>query len=568
MKKIIFSFSIVFIYFFFATLVNAATLNLLSEKDTYKIGDTFDVNVKIDSENDNINGAQTTIKFDNTILDVVTTDKTGSIFDWWLSDPTIASNQISFVAASTSGFTGKSLQVLKIRFKVKGAGVADLTLGDSAITSADGSGSNVLTTSNNVKITLAASVGQSKPTQINRVPIFAIGTPVKPVISVPLFPDQTKWNNTSIPFFVNWKLPEDVSDVAISLDELATTVPTQSEGQIESKEFSSLADGVYYLHARYKNNIGWGPIQHYKIMNDTTPPTRFSIFFQNGNPTDFPTPTIIFKSTDSLSGIMRHEVYIDNNSPIVVNDSTLALPLQIPGKHKIKVTIYDNAGNSTSSSNDYEIISIDTPVISFTNTKVFTGEGGFFISGTANPKYKVRVVLKDQKGNPVYTETVLPNDRGEWNLNINTAFKKQAYHFEVATVDDRGAVSTIVKSAAIKVEDQPVLSIGNLNISLSWFFILFIFIVLAAFAFGIIFWRDRQEKISRRVFIAEHDVRGLIISMKEDLEKMKSYTKDNVDLQKDETFFLNMETVYNNLKQNVDKIQKYVINDIEEISKK
>jgi len=569
MKKFVILSSILFFSLFFSAKVHAATLDLLSDKDTYKIGESFDVNLKIDSEADSVNGVQTTIKFDTTILDATATDKTNSIFDWWLTDPTISNGEISFIAASTSGFSGKSLQVLKITFKVKGAGTGDVTLSDSAITSADGSGSNVLSTSNNLKVKLAASVGQTKPTQIIRPPAFVSGSPTEPEISVPLYPDPTKWNNAFAKFFVNIiKLPGDVSEVALILDKSATTIPTQSEGLFETKEFSPISDGIYYLHARYKNNIGWGPTRHYKIMNDITPPSKFSIVFPNGEPTDQPTPAILFKSSDSLSGITRYSVRVDGNSSLASLDGTLNLPLQTPGKHALVIDAYDNAGNATSSIINYEIISIDIPIISYTNTKVFTGEGGFFISGTVNPKLSVRVELKDQNGNAVHSETARPNDKGDWSLNINIAFKKETYYFEVASVDDRGAVSTVVRSPIIKVEDKPVLSIGALNITPFWFFILSFFVVILAFILGLLFWRSKQGKVLRRIFIAERDTQGLIDKMKVDVENLRSREKLNTNKKSFEANILETKEIVDSIGEGIDKMQKYAISDIEDIGKK
>ncbi len=522
MKKIIYIFTVTFLVLFFATQANAATLNLTASQDTYKIGDTFDVNVKIDSEKDSINGVQATIKFDGTLLEATKTDKTGSIFDFWLTDPTVATGQINFVAASTSGYDGQSLEVLKITFKVKGAGTGDITLGNAAITAADGSGSNVLSQSNNLTVTLASSIGKTKPTQITRAPVFASGSPSLPVISVPLYPDPTKWNNVSANFFVSWKLPSDVSDVAIVLDKSGSTVPTVSEGLFESKQFSALDDGVYYIHARYKNNIGWGPIEHYRIANDTTPPSAFSIIFPNGQPTDMPTPTIVYKSTDSLSGIDRYEINVDQNAPIIAKTDSYVLPLQIPGKHTLKVSAYDNAGNAVRNSLNYEIISIEPPVITLVNKNVFTGEGGFFISGTASNKYKVRVTLVNSSGDAVYNDLKTPDVKGNWNASIDTPLKKQSYQFEVATVDDRGAVSTIIKSDILQVRDRPVLIIGGIEITSTWFFILFVLIVLGAFGLGYESIKFADNERSLDVTMAGRDIENIFNILEKDIKTILS----------------------------------------------
>ena len=525
-KKSLYIFPVIFL-FLFSQHVDAATLNLTADKDTYKVGETFDVNVKIDSEGEGINGAQATIKFDSTLLEATKVDKTGSIFDFWITDPVISSGQVSFIAASTAGYDGKSLQVLKISFTAKGTGVENYALGDAAITIADGSGSNVLSQSNNLTLNLVSSIGKTTPTNITRAPTFAVGSPTLPAITVPLYPDPTKWSNVSANFFVNWKLPPDVSDVAMVLDKMPSTTPTISEGLFESKQFSSLSDGIYYIHARYKNNIGWGPVEHYKIATDTTPPSKFSIVFPNGEPTDSPAPAIIFNSSDALSGIARYEIAMDKNNPIVVSSGSYNLPHQIPGKHTLKIRAYDNAGNATEGSLGYEIISIETPVITNVNKNVFTGEGGSFVSGTVNPKFKVQVILKNQSGDTVYRDVKTPDKEGTWTAEIETPLKKSMYHFEVSSTDERGAVSTVVLSDSFKVRDRPIFVIGNLEINLPWFFALFVFVVILVFYLGFVSSRSAENERSLGSVMANRDIENVFTMFQKDIKVILSKYGDN-----------------------------------------
>jgi len=311
------------------------------------------------------------------------------------------------------------------------------------------------------------------------------------------------------------------------LDKQRSTIPTQSEGLFESKQFETLSDGIYFIHTRYKNNIGWGPVQHYKIAIDTTPPSSFSIVFPNGQPTDSPTPTITFNSTDALSGIARDEINIDNNASIVVSESSYILPPQIPGKHTLKIGAFDNAGNAAENSINYEILSIEMPVITLVNKNVFTGEGGFFISGTANPKYKVRVVLKDKSGNAVYTDIKTPDTKGNWNASIDTPLKKQTYQFEIATIDDRGAVSTVVKSDLLTVRDRPLLVLGSIEITSTWFFVLFVLIVLGAFGLGSASIRFAENERSLDSIMAGRDIENVFNMFEKDINAILSKYTDN-----------------------------------------
>jgi hypothetical protein len=114
------------------------------------------------------------------------------------------------------------------------------------------------------------------------------------------------------------------------------------------------------------------------------------------------------------------------------------------------------------------------------------------------------------------------------------------------------------------VHDRPVLVIGSVEITPTWFFVLFLFIVIGAFGLGILFWQKRQGRVSRRVFIAEHDAQGILEHINKDLEKLSKELKDSSGKNNE----INTNLLVSNLKESVKKMQKYVIGDIEDITKK
>lgn len=136
---------------------SAAVLGVSLDKDTINVGEKFTANIRIDSEGIGINAAQVTLQFPANILEITEVDRTGSIFDFWLRLPEFSNEtgRLVFVGGSTSGFSGKSLQILKIVFKTKEAGNADLTFTDAAITASDGSGTNVISTIRGAQIVSA-----------------------------------------------------------------------------------------------------------------------------------------------------------------------------------------------------------------------------------------------------------------------------------------------------------------------------------------------------------------------------------------------------------------------------
>jgi len=113
--------SVALILFAGVNLASAATLQLSTEKDAFAIGDQFTVDVKVDSEGSGINAVQGVVQISKDVLEIVGVDKSGSVFNFWLTEPTFSndSGQVNFIGGSTSGFSGRSLQVVKVTFRLQ-----------------------------------------------------------------------------------------------------------------------------------------------------------------------------------------------------------------------------------------------------------------------------------------------------------------------------------------------------------------------------------------------------------------------------------------------------------------
>src|SRR3989339_102721 len=386
----------------------AATLNVTLDKLQGAIGDTVTANIKINSEGSGINVAQATLQFSKDILEAKSVDKTGSIFNFWLKDPTFSNDtgQIDFVGGSSSGFVGPSLQVLTITFKIKGNGQVNLVFTDGSVNASDGSGTNVLNTMKGAQFTAGpktegplATPGvatlPSAPPQISRQPIPAKNSPSKPQINIPLYPDSSKWYNLSSDFSVSWDLPPDVSDVVSAINKDPSWSSQKSEGLFNNKNFGALSDGAWYVHVRFQNNIGWGPVAHYKISVDTQPPLSF-IPKLNGVSatdktisTDDPDPDVTYSVGDNLSGIDFYFLRVDDGDLIKTDKTSFALPLQTPDNHAVLVGAQDKAGNITENIIKLETLPIKSPTANLDAASLFVGEGGIFATGTALPNVKI-----------------------------------------------------------------------------------------------------------------------------------------------------------------------------------
>jgi hypothetical protein len=362
------------------TTASAASYNLTADKETFVIGDTFNVDAKIDSADVGINAGQATITFPKDIVQVTSVDKSTSAFNFWLQGPSYSNDtgDVTFIGGSQSGISGKSLEVVRITFKVKGAGAAGIIFSDGAITASDGSGTNVLTAMNGLQLTSITTQNATliKPPQIVRPAVAASSPPAKPVLMIPLYPDPSAWYGDVSRFIVQWDLPRDVTDVATMINQYPTFDPTVSEGLFNNKTFSPLTDGIWYLHVRFKNAAGWGSTTHYRIGIDTVPPLSFEVTSPDGLVTANVAPTIRFETKDQPSGISGYRILVNNVVATTTLATTYTLPPQSPGKQSIVVQAIDRAGNLTESRVILEISEVPFIIIAGIHVTQFW----FFIS--------------------------------------------------------------------------------------------------------------------------------------------------------------------------------------------
>lgn len=587
---------LILISILFAPKVQAASLFVSPGNGQVSIGQSFDVEVRINSNDQGFNAAQATIQFPAGVLQVKSIDSSpvSSVFNFWLTGPSFsnASGQITFLGGTTNGVVGASIQILRISFTAKSSGQANIVISDSAITASDGSGTNILTNVSNANFLvspIAVTPGASTstipttspaptpttgtvvappvvaiPRLITRKPTIASQAPATQKLTVPLYPDQTKWYNQISNFLVQWKLPSDISGISAVINKNSkANPPNRSEGLYDAKAFPPLSDGIWYAHVSLQNNVGWGVAMHYKLAIDTVPPSPFTIEVAEGLVTDNPAPTIKFKSSDGLSGIGRYLIRIDNGEELSTTAEVMILPLQAPGKKKITVKAIDNAGNIRESNLDLEILPITSPTISAINKEAFSNESNLTVSGTSLVNQNVWLSLKNQDDSLVAKIKATVDTQGNWGTQFGGPFKKGVYFIEAITQDERGALSLPVKTGLFNIKEKPLLTIGGLALSQTWFFIDLIILILLAFAGGWVTYYLWRQQLNRKAVIAQRDVINLFAMMDKDLS-----TVTNLKISKDiaKADMAKVRFTLKNMRSNLIKAQRYIIENIKQIS--
>lgn len=558
--------------FVMALTADAATMTLLPSSRSFNIGQEFTVDIKINTEDAYINAAQATVKFPNDVLEMVTTEKVGSAFNFWVQEPAVSNDDgtVSFIAGTTKGISGGSLQVLKMKFKAKGAGTAEISLSEVVVTASDGKGTNVLSIMEGTSVAVGtqlvapsappvpptASESVILPQKVERRAVKAENLPEKPVLRAPLYPDQSRWYNHLGETIVLWDVPRDIIKVATALDQIPYTEPQNVADKLFTGEkLGILEEGVWYVHVQFKNDLGWGEVAHYKISIDTTAPFPFEIKIDN-EVSDNPLPDIQYEANDSFSGISEYIIYVDGQELLRTESSAIALPAQKPSQHTLTVCATDKAGNSVEDDLEFEILPLPTPIIDFVTTKVSQGEV-VFASGKTIPNGFVDIQIVNKNQQEVFRGSVNSDNSGNWEIIIEEALAKGNYGLTATARDERGAVSYSTQEEELKITAKVVLSLGFID--LGWLEIFVFAVLLVCAVGGIGAWYFVSTKKTRQAYkiIAGRDLEKLNNIMAADLKELNDWLKSS---QPQLTPHARVEVEYftGRIAENIAKIKKYL----------
>ncbi|MBI3260789.1 hypothetical protein HYZ64_00235 [Candidatus Berkelbacteria bacterium] len=363
------------------------------------------------------------------------------------------------------------------------------------------------------------STTTEQPQKVTRVPVPSKILPAKPELRVPLYPDQNRWYNQAGEPAVIWNVPNDIKNVAVALDGNPNTVPSNLEPELlTGKKFGVLKEGVWYVHVRFKNNVGFGDTAHYKIQLDTTPPLAFAITIDNPS-SDNPSPTIKFETQDSLSGIGEIHLFLKDFDVIKTTEKSYTMPPQPPGKRVVVVRIFDQAGNSTDSRLEFEIIPLPSPVIEFISKTVTHGEF-ILIAGKSLPSSFVDLFLITKDGKILLKQTAATDETGRWSHSIRDPVRVGTYHLTATARDRRGALSYPTDPVEVKVRAKPVLAIGALELTWPHIFIIVLLLFGSASGLGGAYYLARQRTLQAYRTIASRDVQKMADLMDSDLGEL------------------------------------------------
>jgi len=560
----------VFLFFLLTHNVFAAVIYILPEEGSFTRGETVNIDIKINSEGEGVNAAQGKINWPANILEFIEVSKEGSAFNFWLEEPTLssASNSLSFIGGAAKGISGEALQVLKIKFKIVSAETAEVSISDAAVTASDGKGTNVLSKVKGASYGAGAEVEfvpAMQPARVERKAVLAQNLPQKPEIKIAQYSDEKRWYDYLGEVVALWDVSADVISAAAVLDHSPNTIPNIAEKELATgRNFGVLEDGIWYVHARFRNNIGWGPAAHYRIALDTQPPLSFEINVLEGEKTDNPAPVIRFESSDSLSGLEGYEIKIDSNEAVKISATEFAgsftLPLQAPGVHKVIVKAIDKAGNGVEDSVNVETLPIFSPIITFVTRELFSEEErGLSVKGTALPNINVLLRIKQtlgkERGEVIAEKTAQTDSKGNWEFTFDEPLRNGKYVLTAQGQDARGALSLIVESQEIRVKPKPIIQIGKFQLGMGGALIFLLIVIAGGFGGGVWFYKKRQGKLALRLFVVKTDMEKVFKLIQDDVEKLQQAGGTPTDA--DDKFIIKR------LQENIKRMEGYLKKEIE-----
>lgn len=276
----------------FPFYIKAATLFLIPQSEDVFKGDSFIVDLMVDTEGEEINAVEVRLKFPDNFLELPDFSKGNSVFSLWPEEPLVKNGEVSFSAGVPGGFIGNGL-IGRINFFSKEIGNAKINFeGSSQVLLNDGSGTpaklNFL--EGNYEIL-------EKPKDL-------------PFISSSTHPDQNQWYKGTT-LYLHWDLTKDAEySYLLSLDPLATPdeIPDQPEGELiwmGDMEYPNLEDGIYYFTLKQKlSGKDWSPKISFRAMIDKTKPEEFKPEIAEIEGKQY----LVFSTTDKISGVDHYEI--------------------------------------------------------------------------------------------------------------------------------------------------------------------------------------------------------------------------------------------------------------------
>ena len=319
------------------TAIYNSTLELQPSSGIFDKNFEQAVIIKIYSGGEAINAAQAELYFNPAQMEITSIDTSNSLCLQNLFVEKKFDNEagkISIVCGVPSpGFKNTSGEIARFTFHPKQTGEMEIAFGpETKVLANDGLGTDVLRMSTGASYFAAPEISEDDSESPGRALVFSRS-----------HPNQLRWySRRTINFSI--KGTENSESILYSFDMSPTGTPTEAA---ESGEVNiqTLADGIYYLHARLVMGKAAGPITHYRVQIDSTPPQSFNLRASGTNIQTGGVVRLEFVGSDYESGFQPNQYIRIGNGIFLPVRSPVYIPFTQPGSYLITIRGFDMAGN-------------------------------------------------------------------------------------------------------------------------------------------------------------------------------------------------------------------------------
>ena len=424
--------------------------------------------VLVSSGGQSVNAIEARLTYNPKELSVTSVSVENSVVTSWVQPAQVDAELGEIVfggSLSTSAELDRDL-VVTLHIKPLRAGEARIRFENgAAIHAADGLGSNILTSLSggqyiinpkelNSELNQVPTL-ETPPSTIGEVLGVATETPVVLITSA-THPDQSAWYNASSSVFA-FNFEKEISSLRLGFNKNENGVAGVPYAQsVKEKTIDDLEEGIWYLHLSADVRNGGVFSTKYRVQVDQSPPQGFTFSQVEGS--DKTNPNLVFgvNATDTLSGVDYYTFSTDNSKPEVWRDDgthQYRYRATGPGTYQIIATVFDKAGNTSTSTLSFEVGYLDVPIVALVDGVPREGTP-LTLSLGAMQGNLVNVSIARDGDEPVI-EKFTVDASGKANVTSTYKFSPGKYQIWASAEDANGGVSK--ESDHVSLEVSPSL---------------------------------------------------------------------------------------------------------------
>ncbi len=165
LTKLLFLVAIIFASFG----AKAASLTISPTTSSVSVGGNISINFEVNSSDKSINAISGSVKYDKSLLKIVSISKASSIIDFWTQEPEYLSNSGSINLEGVilnPGFVGQKGRIVTVVFAGLKEGSVSIKIENANVLANDGAGTSVLSSVGTAKINITKAItlpGAEKP---------------------------------------------------------------------------------------------------------------------------------------------------------------------------------------------------------------------------------------------------------------------------------------------------------------------------------------------------------------------------------------------------------------------